>query len=343
MYAECKKYFYICKKKMGLGKNAMVRFMIIDQVVAQKYMFKPNMQRIIEVCNQNGIDVSSETIQKDINMMKKPKPHGIGAPLKFCFREQEYYYTDPNFSFSTFRLSPEEINILTESTLVLKCMLRTGLGDKLRHALERVLSTTLESNSRDERYPIIQTMEPPPFRGYEFMDLFIEACRYNIPLSFVHYSYEKERFKSIILHPYVVREFNNRWYVFGYSENHNEMRSFGMDRIYDPLRLSKHFIHGNSKLILNYLDNMYGIFPIGDNEVQEVILHADPLLTKYLAAYKIHKTQNITKNRFGNSEISFKLIPTMEFIQWIWSNGPRLTLVSPRWLVEKEIRLRKHL
>ena len=42
---------------MPIGKNAMLRCLIIDQVISERHYYKPTMKRIIEVCKEQGIDV----------------------------------------------------------------------------------------------------------------------------------------------------------------------------------------------------------------------------------------------------------------------------------------------
>ena len=325
---------------MPISKNAMRRCLIIDQVICDRHYHKPNMQRIIDVCREQGIEVSSETIQKDINMMKKDRPNGFGAPIKFDFQLQEYIYTDPKFTINGVKLSPEDASVLAESLVLIKCMMRTELGDKLRHAMEKVLSSSLEEVDQNERYPILKTMEPPRSRGYEFMDLLIDCCKVGIPISFIHYSYKNERFKSIVLHPYVVREFENRWYVYGFSETHNALRSFGLDRIYEPIKLDKKYQKGNTREILSFLNDMYGVFPLEVETPIEVVLRADPLTTKFLTAYPIHDTQELIKFTNGGAHVKLKLIPTMELIHLVWSYGPSLRIIAPDWLIEKQKSLK---
>ena len=325
---------------MPIGKNAMLRCLIIDQVISEHHSYKPTMKRIIEVCKEQGIDVSHETIQKDIKMMKKARPNGFGAPIKFDFQQQEYLYTDPNFTINGVKLTREDASVLEESLVLIKCMLRTELGDKLRHAMEKVLSTSIEEVDFNERYPILKTMEPPRSRGYEFMDLLLDCCKVGIPISFVHYSYKNEVFKPVVLHPYVVREFENRWYVFGYSAKHDALRSFGLDRIYEPIKLDLHYKKGNTKQILSFLNDMYGVFSLGVEEPIEVVLNADPLTTKFFTAYPIHESQVVSKSPSGYSEISLTLIPTMELIHLVWSYGPSMHISSPDWLKEKQHALK---
>ena len=68
---------------MPINKNALRRYQIIDQVILQKDLHKPTMKRMLEVCEQEGIKVSPETISKDIGKMRQPRPTGLDAPIVF--------------------------------------------------------------------------------------------------------------------------------------------------------------------------------------------------------------------------------------------------------------------
>jgi predicted DNA-binding transcriptional regulator YafY len=287
---------------------------------------------MIEACAHENIKVSRETISKDIKLMKKRRPEGLEAPIAFDFSKQEYYYEDDSFSISGVRLTQEESSVLQESLVLIKCLLKTELGDKLRHAMEKVLSTSIEEPGNILGFPVLKTMEPPRSRGYEFMDLLLHACRARIPISFVHYSYSKEAFNAVVLHPCLVREFDNRWYVFGYSEGHNSARCFGLDRMNEPVLLQRPFWNCERTAIDNFLNHMYGVYPLGEGKLETVTLRASPLVTKVLSANPIHDSQVVEKNRRGVGTLTFTLIPTMELIQFVRSHGRELRIIEPEWL-----------
>jgi len=317
---------------MPINKNALRRYQIIDHVILQKDLHKPTIKRMIEVCEREGLKVSKETISKDLGKMRQPRPAGLDAPIVFNFSTQEYYYEDDSFSISGIRLTREESSLLQESLVLIQCLLKTELGDKLRHAMEKVLSTSIEEPENTLGFPVLKTMEPPRSRGYEFMDLLLQACRARIPISFVHYSYSKEAFKAVVLHPCLVREFDNRWYVFGFSEGHNSARCFGLDRMYEPVLLQRSFWNCERATIDNFLNHMYGVYPLREGKTETVILQASPLVTKILSANPIHDSQRVEKNLRGVGTITLTIIPTMELIQFVRSYGPELRIIGPAWM-----------
>ena len=67
---------------MPINKNAFRRYQIIDQLVRNKMRSYPTMQEIVDACyDKLRIDVSPETIQKDMNKMRQLPPDGLDAPI----------------------------------------------------------------------------------------------------------------------------------------------------------------------------------------------------------------------------------------------------------------------
>jgi predicted DNA-binding transcriptional regulator YafY len=63
--------------------------------------------------------------------------------------------------------------------------------------------------------------------------------------------------------------------VIGYSETHGAVRTFGLDRISEPLKLKKKYHFTDSSEVDTYLNDVYGVFPI-----PEAALASNPNLTQ---------------------------------------------------------------
>jgi len=200
--------------------------------------------------------------------------------------------------------------------------------------MQKVLSATLEKRDTADRLPVLQTMNLPVSKGLEHFDLFYSACKESIPLSFIHFSYQKREFKHICLHPFLIKEFENRWYLIGYSESHRGIRTFGIDRISEPELIKKDFISSDTQTVIDYLHDIYGVYPIPSQKKTTITIHASQMATHYLNAYPLHRSQQLTKRNNGDSVITFELIPSVELAQYVLSQGKHLKVISPSWFVE---------
>ncbi len=319
---------------MPINKNAFRRYRIIDRCIRSKTRPFPTMQELKDACwNKLDADVSEETIQKDIAAMKLPDPDGFDAPIKFNRKHMGYEYTNPEYSLSGSKLDSHDIEALKEVMDLLEGLGGSRLQKKFNFVLEKLSSKATEELNQDEKNrKILLTDRPPTSRGFEHFDLLFRACKERIPISLVHYSYRKRAFKSLIAHPILLKEFDNRWYVVAYSELHQTIRTFGFDRIYEPHLIQKTYIKVKPTEIKPYLEDIYGVFPLSDNGKELIEIHASPMSTNYFQAYPIHDSQHIELLENGSSKITFKLIPSMELIQLFMSHGKSVRVSKPLWM-----------
>lgn len=317
---------------MPANKNALKRYLIIDAVLRNKMKPYPSMQDILDACADKDIYVTSESIQKDIAFMKGMAPDGFDAPIQYNRTYRGYEYADPDYSIMQVALSDDEILAVLESLDLMRTMGGAHFSHKFNSAMEKVLSTSMEEFEQGKRdIPVLQTMSMPTCRGFEHFNLVYKACQKEVPISFIHYSYLKRSFKPIILHPFLIKEFENKWYIYGYSESHKKIRVFGLDRMYGPLLLKRTFISTDIKKIAPLVNATYGVFLLRGTKREKVKVVVSHFVTSYFSAYPIHESQRISKFNGGASLVTFDLIPTLELARLFLSHGKDLTVVEPDW------------
>ncbi len=306
--------------------------MIIDAVLRNKMKPYPTMQNILDACADKDIYVTSESIQKDIAFMKGMAPDGFDAPIEYNRTHRGYEYADPEYSIMKVALSEDEVFAVMESLDLMRTMGGANFSHKFNSAMEKVLSTSMEEFDQAKRdIPVLQTMSMPTSRGFEHFNLVYKACQMELPISFIHYSYLKRLFKPIILHPFLIKEFDNKWYIYGYSESHKKIRVFGLDRMYGPMLLKRNFIPTDVKKITPLVTATYGVFILKGAKKEKIKILVSPFVTSYFSAYPIHESQEISKFNGGASMITFDLIPTLELAKLFLSHGKHLTVVEPDW------------
>jgi predicted DNA-binding transcriptional regulator YafY len=322
---------------MPLNKNAYNRYIVIDSLLRNKMRPYPTMQELIAACNERlSIDTKLNTIQKDIERMKMPPPDGFNAPIYYERYHKGYMYTDPDFKIGNLDLTDADIASIKESLALVQSIGAGRIDEKFGHAMQKVLATAAEvfDQPQSNAASYLQTMSPPISRGFAHFELFSRACREQIPLSFVHYGYKKRKFTAVQLHPFLIKEFDNKWYLFGYSENHQEVRHFGFDRIYSPLLLNKPYKRFDQQTTFDLLANAYGVFPIPDKKKQRITLEVSSLITHYFEAYPIHNSQQIKKHEDGTAQITLELVPTIELARLILWHGYHVQQIAPKWFAD---------
>jgi predicted DNA-binding transcriptional regulator YafY len=319
---------------MPISKSAFRRYQIIDKMIRNKMKRYPTMNEIIyEIKEILHYDVSPETIQKDIARMKETTPDGFDAPIYYNRTFRGYAYKDDGYVLAGVPLTDIDLVTIKESIEFIRIISGSRISEKFNNAMEKVLSISLEEfQGGIKTQAILQTMSPPQSRGFEHFDLFYNACREKTPVSLIHYSYKKRNFSAFTIHPILIKEFENKWYIIGYSEKHSEVRTFGLDRVFDPIEVKKKYIQKEYDEIIKEYQDYYGVFPIANKKKQKIEIYVKPLQTYYFEAYPIHESQKIKKKENGSSIVSFNMKPTIEFTKLILSYGSQIKVVKPLWL-----------
>jgi predicted DNA-binding transcriptional regulator YafY len=321
---------------MAISRSAYRRYKVIDSLLRNKMRPYPTIINIREACEQKlDLSPSLDTLEKDIRNMKLPEPDGFDAPIVYCRLNKGYYYTNPHFSINSVSLTDNDISSIKEAVELLQNLGGDRVGDRFSYAIDKVLTSFKETfPDGNSKRKIIQTDFVGAPRGFENFDLLFNACKNKYPISFVYYSYNNRAFKPVILHPIVLKEFENRWYLVGFSEDYQALRTFGFDRIYQPLLLKRKYLTTKQEEIDSYIYNLYGVYPIENQCIQHISISTTPMITNYFEVYPIHNSQTANKQESGGCIFNFELVPTHELVRLFRSYGRDLKVLKPLWLNE---------
>ena len=183
----------------------------------------------------------------------------------------------------------------------------------------------------------------PASKGFEHIDTLLHCICNEIPVSFAHYSYNEQRFCAHIVHPYLLKEHRNRWYVFGYSELHKEVRQFGLDRLNDIILVERKFYRQQGIDTAKLYNHAIGVFLSDEKKLTTVELIIDPLYANFVKTQPLHPSQEIVKyGERGSVTIRIKVYPSRELVSLILSFGSGVIIKSPGWLrsdIMKELKI----
>ena len=323
---------------MGLNKEAYIRYKIIDECLSNKYAPYPSIQKIINACEDKlGKTFSVSAIQKDIKAMKEDELLGFMAPIKYSGRYKGYSYTIEGFSINSIPLNNLELEALEAASQVLSVFSGSRISDNYNEAVTKIFAAIKDKKHQTENVQrFIQIDEHVNHKGFEYFELLYHAISNKIPINFIHYSYLKRKYNSVIAHPFMLKEFQNRWYLLAYSEEHRELRTFGVDRIDEPLLLKKEFHNIKKEKINNYYANMYGIYPVPGENKQKTTFICSALFSKYFKANPIHKSQKVTEHLNDGAKVfELKIIPSFELLNFFTQYYEHIRIIEPIFMIKK--------
>lgn len=324
---------------MAISRSAYRRYKVIDSILRNTNRPYPNINDIQDACTiKLDMTPSIDTIEKDIRNMKMPEPDGLDAPIVYCRTNRGYYYSNPKYAINSVGLTDTDIDSIKEALDLIKNIGGSKVSIRFKQAIDKILTTYKEEfPESDSNRMLIQTDYVNGSRGFKNFDVLFSACKNRSPISFSHYSFQKRAFKSVIIHPVLLKEFDNRWYVVGYSENHESLRTFGFDRIYEPLLLKRKYSTTKQEEIDVYCNDTYGVYPYANEVKQLIVFRTTPLITNYFESYPIHESQKGLKNEYGYCDFTLNIVPTIELVRLFRSYGTEIKVKTPNWL-QKEIK-----
>lgn len=320
---------------MPINKNAQLRYQILDRCFSnfnKKYTFDELMEEVNDkLYDLNGTTVSIRQLRQDMeNMTYRP----YNAPIKSYsqgFGKKHYYrYEDPEYSIFKSSLSEEEVSNL-RSTIN---MLSRYRGIPTNAWLEEVISNLeyrfgIKSNSDN----LIEFDQNEQLTGLEHLSKVIDATTNQQPLSILYRTY-KGKETTTIVHPYYVKQYNNRWFLFGLEESKKYGRYItnkALDRILKLTPDDKTEFLPNTEInFKEYFKDIVGVTIPNDHPIPEsVILKFDEDRYPYILSKPIHTSQEAIDS--DNHVIELFVRPNKELEALILSYGPQVEVLKPQW------------
>lgn len=328
---------------MSTNKNAILRYQALDKCFrnpGKRYFIKD----LIEVCNDALLDYdpSSTGIQKrqiydDILFMKDSK--GYNAPIEEYKQGRSVYrmYSDLSFSINNQPINESEANQLKEALMTLNRFKGMPQFDWIND-----ISTRLESSFGllTSEKAVIDFENNPYASGLENIPLLYRAIVYKTALKVISKSFSKRVLEEYEFHPYHLKQYNNRWFVFGYNTSDGKVFKKALDRITKIEELQIPYIESETDFD-DYFEDVIGV-SVSENETpQKVKIRVSKELWPYIESKAIHESQSSggEENRKtldkGYIDITLKVILNYELESKILERGEGFEVLEPLELRNK--------
>lgn len=322
---------------MPKNKNAEYRFQVLDRCFSD-FQHKYNIEDLLEIVNDKLYDangckstIMERQLRGDFNAIRKMLPDGIYLEtIQYDGKKCYYRYSEPDFSIYKNELSVSEVQNL-RSTIEILSKYR---GLPSNGWLEEVISNLeIRFGVKGNAENLVSFGQNEQLKGIEYLSDIIDATINHQPLS-IEYTSANGNYHQHTLHPYFVKQYNGRWYLFGLDEKENRIKSLAFDRIQSMSNSNHAFIKNETIDFNSYFDNVVGVtVPYKEeSNLEEFQLKFSPRRFKYVTSKPIHKSQQVVSEE--ECIISLHLYHTLELEQQIFSFGPDVEVISPSWFRE---------
>ena len=323
---------------MPANRNALIRYKTIDNCLQNRYR-QWTLEDLIDACSDAlyefegiGKGISKRTIQMDIQLMRSEKL-GYNAPI-VVYDNKYYKYDDLDYSITNTPLTDNDLKTMSEAVEVLKQFKGfssfTGMTDIVSRLEDHVTS------SKQKTIPVIDFEKNENLKGLEHLDMIYHAIVDKQVLSIKYRSFKARSAHTIIFYPYLLKEYRNRWFVFGLEKRSRTIRNLALDRMHGlEISGSERFVENTYFNPATFFNDLVGVTKGLNSEVEKVRFLVGNSDAPYILTKPIHRSQQlIERNDDGSMVFEIEVVINQELQREFLGFANGIKILEPQHLVD---------
>ncbi len=316
---------------MPTNRNALIRYKTLDRCLQNRFR-KWTLDDLIEAVSDalyeyEGIDgVSRRTIQGDIQMLRSDKL-GYNAPIIVIDRKY-YIYEDPEYSITNMPLSGKDLEQLAETAAFLKQFSGFSHFQELSGMVQKLEDHVYTKTNKEA--PIIDFEKNDNLKGLDYLDILYQAIKNKQVLHITYQSFKAKKPNLIIFHAYLLKEFNNRWFLVGIKDNSKSILTLALDRIQQvEIDKIKAYIPNTSFENRTFYEHIIGVSVV-NKKPEKIQIFIDKYNAPYVLTKPLHHSQIVIESNKYGTVIQVKVIINFEFERLILGFCESMEVRSPK-------------
>lgn len=317
--------------------TAVVRYQALDKCfrnTGRKY----GIDDLVEACNVALYDhygsnegVKKRQVYKDINFMQSDASYAAPIVKEKEGRKAYYKYADINYSINKQPLTEKEKQEIKEMLITFNRFV--GLPE---FEWMEEITTRLEANFQlgIQVNKVMEFEQNPYLKGSEYIKEIYHSIVNKSVLSLNYKSYKSDKEINIELHPYFLKQYNNRWFLFGKNPLYDNITNLALDRIVQLKQISKEYIPTEIDF-QEYFEDIIGVTFSEGKEIVKVKLQIDGNLWPYIESKPLHGSQKLIEKKEDCTFISIEVIPNYELESLLLQFGEKIIVLEPKEFKDK--------
>lgn len=328
---------------MPINKSAFIRYQILDRCfrnTGRNYFFEDLHKEIdlaIAEINPEGGGISRRQLLYDIAFMESSD--GWEVPLERVKQGKKfiYRYSDPQFSINNQPLNQTEIKQVEAALFILSRF--QGLP-QFEWISEMIPMLENKLGISGENRKVIAYDSNIDYQGYDNIGPLFNAIINKRVLQITYQDFVSKKPYNLVFHPHFLKQYNNRWFVFGINENPPpdkadvEVWNLSLDRIQKIEEAGLPYRDTTTDWEA-YFEDIIGVTRMAGRVPEEIKLRFGAASAPYVATKPLHPSQKQKWLDGGELEIRIVVIPNYELESVILSFGENVQVLVPEWLAGK--------
>ena len=314
---------------MASNKHAQIRYKVLDDCFSnfrRKFYFSDLMERcndaLRELYGEDHTGIKTRTLRADISYIRD-RAGEEGVEVEAIDDGNGFYYRYSEQGFSIFKrgLNEDDLAQLKETILMLQRFKGMPNFDWMS---ELVVKLEDRLDLRGVSRSVIGYDENSSYTGLDwFQDLF--AAIINKTVLHIQYKTFSDAVHDWTFHPYYIKEYNNRWFLFGLNEEKGCIYNLALDRIESLEQVNKEYVLSDINFE-HYFNDVIGATVPTEKKIP-IRLKFSEHRFPYVLTKALHQSQRIVD--LDNRVIEISIIPNNELEAVILSFGKDVEVLSP--------------
>ena len=315
---------------MATNKHAMIRYQALDRCFSNRYK-RYYIEDLVEECNKAIYEftgslegVKKRTIFSDISYMESPQ--GWNAPIKRVYEGKRCYYVyeEENFSINKKDLSEAELETIDEALVMLN---RFKGVEGFDWVDEFVTNFEDKLGRKKNEVPVIGYQKNPFLKGIEKLSVIYNYIVNRQVLKITYEHFVKGKMVHVV-HPYYLKEYNNRWFLFGITEQKRDfLISLPLDRMVDIEPMHIEYIPNKNFNFEEYFEDVVGVSVPMSGTPDKVVLKFEKSRFPYVVTKPLHPSQRIIDK--DECMVQIEVHQNSELNSLIFSFGDQVEVLAP--------------
>ena len=331
---------------MPQNKNFQKRITILDECFSSRTGHF-TLERLIDVVSEKlDVSVSRKTIQNDIKYIRETienkksakidfDAYPVFIPRLFDGKKTIFKYSDVNLSLGNQLLSKTDQEQLEETLSILSRYRNREDFFWLDEMFPRI--KTAFNLVHEDYNGLISYQSNRDYSGQSWVGKLYNLLLIKKILIIEYKGFKDDSSYVRRIHPYHLKQFNNRWFLFGWeeSEHYTGITNLALDRIQDVTETIEDIVP-NTIDWGDFFDQMIGVSVEPNQEPIDLKLKFSAKRIPYVITKPIHgASQRLDKTDPERRTIILNLLPNNEMYQAILSFGSDVEVLGPIEVKEK--------
>ncbi|OYU82616.1 MAG: WYL domain-containing protein [Flavobacterium sp. BFFFF2] len=316
---------------MSINKNAYLRYQVLDKCFCNKYKIYfiedllNEVNKSLEDFNGSGSKIEKRQLFDDIKFMESEA--GWSIPLERIKegKRVKYRYSEDNFSIKNQKISDEELDAINAALMVFMRFKGLPQFEWINELVPKLQSVF----QQDETIEVISFDQNEFLVGLEHLPMLYKSIIKETVLAIEYQSFKDRNSKLLKVHPYYLKQFNKRWFLFGLNNTDKLLYNLPLDRIKSIKPDHMKFMKNSVINFKEYFEDIVGVSFQANSKPIKIRIHLDNEIAPYVLTKPLHGSQKKIESNDEGFVIQLEVIPNHELKQLLLSFGDGLEVVSP--------------